>query len=203
MTEGNIELKDEIGKLMTVWKQVSKWLQNLPDDTSRFLGFFAWLNSYLEEKGYGRIIIVGGFAVEIYTGSTYRTLDVDIIVEGSRARKIVEEFIRTLSEEPTSRVYMIMSPLLASKAVDVVGSYYVSGKPPVKISIDKYHVYVEPPEELIVKYLSAWKYWRSEEDRDKVLILYRSLKGRLDLDYVRSRARSEGVEDLLRKLVEE
>ncbi len=96
---------------------------------NRFLGLFAWLNWFLEEKGYGKIIIVGGFAVEVYTGSTYRTLDVDLIVEGRLARRILEEFIGRISSEKASRVYITTLPILASKAIDIVGSDYVGGKP--------------------------------------------------------------------------
>ncbi len=100
--------------------RVYEWLQGLDDDTSRFLGFFAWLNWFLEENGYGRIIIMGGFAVEVYTGSTYRTLDVDVIVEGPLARKIIEEFLERITHEKTSRVYITSLPILAS---------YISGNP--------------------------------------------------------------------------
>ncbi|GEM_PF-4198412 len=39
---------------------------------------------------------------------------------------------------------------------------YDKAKGPVKVNVNDYYVYLEEPEELIVKYLSAWKYWRSE-----------------------------------------
>jgi len=44
-------------------------------ETDRFLKFLAILNTLLEDKGLGRIIIVGGFAVELYSGRSYRTGD--------------------------------------------------------------------------------------------------------------------------------
>ena len=47
-------------------------------ETDRFLKFLAMLNTLLEEKGLGRVIIVGGFAAEIYSGRSYRTGDVDM-----------------------------------------------------------------------------------------------------------------------------
>ena len=42
-------------------------------ETDRFMKFFAILNTLLEEKGFGRMIIVS-FAVEIYSGRVYRTV---------------------------------------------------------------------------------------------------------------------------------
>lgn len=191
-----------VEQMLQQWPRIYEWLRSLSDETSRFLGFFAWLNWFLEKNRYGRIIIVGGFAVEVYTGSTYRTLDVDIITEGPLTRKILEKILEKITHEKTSRVYITTLPVLAAKAIDIVGSNYTSSRPPVKIRLDKYYVYVEAPEELIVKYLAAWKYWKSEEDRDKALLLYKSLRGRLDLNYIKNRARMENVEDLLRKLEE-
>jgi hypothetical protein len=37
-------------------------------ETDRFLKFLAILNTLVEERHLGRIIIVGGFAAEIYSG---------------------------------------------------------------------------------------------------------------------------------------
>ncbi len=36
--------------------------------------------------GIGRIVVTSGFAVEIYTGRVYRTMDIDVIVEGEKAK---------------------------------------------------------------------------------------------------------------------
>ncbi|RLG39361.1 MAG: hypothetical protein DRO01_05860, partial [Thermoproteota archaeon] len=55
----------------------------------------------------------------------------------------------------------------------------------------------EAPEDLIVKSLAGWKFWNSEEDRDKAILLLRALRGRVDLEYIRRRAKEEGVLDVL------
>lgn len=57
-------------------------------------------------------------------------------------------------------------------------------KEPVKVEVNNYHVYIEAPEELIVKYLFAWKYWESEVYRDKVLALIAVLWDKIDESYV-------------------
>ncbi|WP_460024312.1 hypothetical protein [Infirmifilum sp. SLHALR2] len=47
------------------------------------LEVLAAVNTFLAERGLGRLVIVGGFAVEIYSGGAYRTGDVDVVVEGA------------------------------------------------------------------------------------------------------------------------
>jgi len=59
---------------------VLRELESEADEARRYLKLFAWLNTRLEERGIGRIIITGDFAVEIYTGRAYRTMDVDVLV---------------------------------------------------------------------------------------------------------------------------
>ncbi len=184
-----------LSELLSDYKVIVDKLKELRDDTSRFLLFIAWLNSFLESRSMGRIIVVGGFAVEVYTGSSYRTLDVDIVVENSKAYSIVKSFLEKISEERSSRVYFPLLPVLASKAIDIVGTMYSGRRRPVRVEVDDYHVYVEAPEELLVKYLAAWKYWGSSEDRDKAILLAKTLYDKLDVEYINVRAKEEGVED--------
>ena len=61
-------------------------LERTRDETKRYLKLIAWLNTKLEEKAKGRIIITGGFAVEVYTARTHRTMDVDVIIEDSQRK---------------------------------------------------------------------------------------------------------------------
>ena len=171
-------------------------IRNIVDETSRFLLLMAWLNTRIENWSFGRIIIVGGFAVEFYTGSTYRTLDVDLIVEGKDAMKIVQGFFSKISEKPC-RAYLPVFDAISSKGIDIVGFIYDKTKSPVKVNIDNYYAYLEAPEELIVKYLYAWKYWMSEIDRDKVLALIAVLWDKVDKNYVLIRVEEEKVKDKL------
>ncbi len=170
-------------------------VRSIVDETSRFLFLMAWLNTRIENWGFGRIII-GGFAVEFYTGSTYRTLDVDLIVEGGDAMKIIQCFFDRISEKPC-KAYLPYFDAISSKGIDIVGFVYDKTKNSVKVNINGYYVYVEAPEELIVKYLYAWKYWRSEVDRDKVLALIAVLWDKVDRNYVLMRAEEERVKDKL------
>jgi len=91
-------------------------------ETDRFLKFLAILNTLLERKRLGRVIIVGGFAAEIYSGRSYRTGDVDIIVEGGSA-DIVREVLREFSDFGL-RIYLPKIREISEKGIDIVGENY-------------------------------------------------------------------------------
>lgn len=174
-------------------------LERFFDETRRYLYFLAWLNSRMEEEKLGRIIVTGGFAVEVYTGRVYRTMDVDIIAEN--CSQLVERFLSRFSEK-IARGYLPRLDILTVKSIDIVSVVYDRKMPPVKLIVDEdNYVYLEPPEELIVSYLSGWKYWSSSEDRDKALWVLVTWRNKLNLEYVKSRAREEEVEDKLEELL--
>jgi len=178
---------------------VLRELESEADEARRYLKLFAWLNRRLEERGIGRIIITGGFAVEIYTGRVYRTMDVDIVVEGAGAARIVEEFLKRIGEK-IGRGYLPYAETISAKSIDIVSTVYDREMKPVRLMVGDSHVYIEPPEELLIRYLSAWKFWGSTEDRDKAVWLYYTWRNRMNLDYVADKARRTEVEDKLSEL---
>ncbi|NPA98667.1 MAG: hypothetical protein GXO43_04740, partial [Crenarchaeota archaeon] len=66
--------------------------------------------------------------------------------------------------------------------------------------IREFEILIDPPEDLIIGYLAAWKYWESDIDKEKALLLLISLYDILDYDYLQARAREEKVEEELRLL---
>nr|WP_238699226.1 MULTISPECIES: hypothetical protein [unclassified Sulfolobus] len=160
--------------------------------------FLAILNTLLEEKGLGRIIIVGGFAAEIYSGRSYRTGDVDIIVEGE-AIDLVIQVLKQISDFGL-RIYLPKIREISEKGIDIVGKVYNRLKPPLKIQVDSYHVFIIPPEEVILTYLEAWKFWNSIEDRNKTILVYCSQLNRLDIEYLNSESERRQVKDYLEKI---
>jgi len=71
---------------------------------------------------------------------------------------------------------------------------------PVKLVVGNRHVYVESPEDLLIRYLAAWKLRGSTEDRDKAVWLYYTWRNKMDLDYVAEKAKMTEVEDKLSEL---
>jgi len=178
---------------------VLRELESEVDEARSYLKFLAWLNRRLEEKGVGRIIITGGFAVEIYTGRVYRTMDVDVVVEGAGAARIVEEFLKRIGEK-IGRGYLPYAEVISAKSIDIVSTAYDREMKPVKLVVGDRHVYVEPPEELLIRYLAAWELRGSTEDKDKAVWLYYTWRNRMGLGYVADKVRRAGVEDKLSEL---
>jgi hypothetical protein len=191
------ELLKELERFLS---SIAAKLEKEHDPTKRFLRLVAALNTWFESRGLGRLIVTGGFAVELYTGTVYRTLDVDLIVEGGAAVRLLQAVLERLGER-IGRGYLLRWAPLALKSIDIVSTVYSKPARPVKLCIEPEGcVYLEPPEELIVTYLAAWKYWGSTVDRDKALWLYAAWVERLDKEYLKRRAREEGVEDFLQEI---
>jgi hypothetical protein len=193
----DFKVEEVASELLRVFEEkILPRLLSITDESKRYLLFAGWLNTFLEERGMGRIIITGGFAVEIYTGRVYRTMDVDIIVEGNA--RIVESFLAGFSER-IGRGFLPIYDVLSLKSIDIVSTVYNRGKPPVKILVEEYYVYLDPVEDLIAIYLDGWKNWGSTEDRDKAIWLMATWANKLDLEYLEEICRSRRVFD---KLVE-
>ncbi len=168
------------------------------DETEAVLRFLAWLNGVVSKLG-GRIIITGGFAAEVYSGRAYRTLDVDVIVEGGpRVVRLVEELLRRLGDKP-AREYLVAG---LPKAIDIV-AVTAGRRRLVELETPEGIVYIESPEDTIAAYLRGWKYWGSLEDRDKALAVLTAWLDKLDLDYLRELAEKDGTLGELQRLLEE
>jgi len=173
-------------------------LESTSDETKRFLLFIAWLNGFLESRGLGRIVITGGFAVEVYTGRVYRTMDVDVIADN--CAEYVEGFLERFSEK-IGRGYLPRYEVLVLKSIDVVSSAYKRRRNPVELSVNGYKVYLDPVEDLVAVYLSGWKYWGSTEDRDKALWLLATWLDKIDAEYLKATCEEKGVLDKLEELL--
>jgi len=194
-----IEVVDEL--LRDFNDRILPLIESERDEARRYLKLLAWLNTWLEKNGFGRIIVTGGFAVEVYTGRAYRTMDVDIIVEGVEANAVVEKFLERMAER-ISRGYLPYSEAISLKSIDIVSTTYDRELKPVKLVVNSDYIYLEPPEELLIRYLAAWKFWESTEDRDKALWLYYIWRDRMNLDYIARKAKIENVYDKLLELQE-
>jgi hypothetical protein len=190
-----VEVEEVVSRLLREFEErVLPRLLAIPEETKRYLVFVGWLNKSLEERGLGRIIVTGGFAVEVYTGRAHRTMDVDVIVEGSVG--VVEDFLEGFSER-IGRGYLPTYEVLSLKSIDIVSTLYARRRKPVKLLVDEYYVYLDPVEDLIATYLNGWKYCGSTEDRDKALWLLLTWRDRLDWEYLVESCRESGVLDLL------
>ena len=163
-----------------------------------FLYFVACLNSFLERHGIGRLIIVGGYAVELYSGGAYKTGDVDVIVEGDV--DFVKSVLSKLSGKRGGRIWVLREIGLISKAIDIVSSLYDKEKNPVRVEVEDFTVYIEPPEETIISCLNACIYWKSDLDCEKAAMVMAAQWDRIDWSYLRARSEKENVAEILEKI---
>ncbi|MGC9067655.1 MAG: hypothetical protein ACP5GU_00845 [Thermoprotei archaeon] len=163
----------------------------------------AFINTFLEKHALGKIIISRGFAAEFYSGGGYKTLDVDVIVEGkTETVNLLKELLKSIGYIESGRFYVATLSSLVDKALDIVGVVYDKPKPPIKIKTNEYHVYMIPPEEAIIYALAAAKYWLSVSDFERAVLVYVVQKENLDIEYLKKRAREENVTEYLTKIIE-
>lgn len=165
------------------------------NETERVACFVACLNEALKERG-AKLVVTGGFGVELFTGASYRTADVDLKVEGPY--EVMEELERALEEsgERFAREWAIKG---LTKAIDLLPP---SGEEILEIETPCGTLYVERPERLLVRYLAAWKFWESKEDRDKAFALAYALEDLIDWSKVEELSKKESVYDKLEELRE-
>ena len=167
--------------------------------------FVSLLNSFLETRGLGRVIIVGGYAVELYSGGAYRTGDVDLVVEG--CKDLVVEALDYISPR-TTRIWLLDELGLVGRAIDIVSDVYSGIKKPIRLDVGEYRVYVEPPENTILSSIRACIYWSSDIDCEKAAMVMASQWERIDWETlldaanIKERAKLLKIRDIVREVVE-
>ncbi|UXD21317.1 hypothetical protein IPA_02820 [Ignicoccus pacificus DSM 13166] len=166
--------------------------KDFSDETERVACFLACLNEVLEKLG-TRLQVTGGFAVELYTGASYRTADIDVKLDNPSVADLLEEALNEIAERG-GREWIFQGLL---KAIDLLPSEVEEC---LIIETPCGKLYVERPERLLVRYLAAWKYWNSTEDRDKALMLAYAWSDHLDWEILERLAKKELVEDKLEEV---
>lgn len=150
------------------------------------------ITAFLSEK-FGDFIVVGGFATSLHCLGAYRTMDVDVVYAGG-LEKLEESLMRLGFKR--NRVWCHEE---ADYALDIV--------PPsepgrtLTFEIGGYKVRVASPEDTIINDLAGYKFWEDRSLLDRAVLVFRAQKDRLDIKYMRRRARGRGVADVLEELV--
>lgn len=151
-----------------------------------------YLSSRLSEKG-GKIFLVGGQAVETYTGGVFTTGDVDITTTNYEA---TEEALSALG---FTKIGMIWVNARLGIAVHLVASYPTRSEKARTIEVDGFSVRVVGVEDLIVDRLSAAKFWKSDRDMEQAKALLETFRSSIDFEYLRTTAEKKGIGDSLER----
>jgi hypothetical protein len=158
------------------------------------LYFMGLLTREAEEKNLYPIV-VGGSAVDFYTGGVYPSYDFDIISD----RKIIGEILeKKFGFKPLGR-HWINEQIGIS--VEVPDNHLAGDRERSKtMKIAGLRIFVIGIEDLIIDRLNACVHWKSQTDCDQAQFLVRYYMARLDLRYLEDKARSEGVFRALEKM---
>jgi len=157
-----------------------------PDRVRRRLIALGALTARLASLGI-EPILVGGFALEVYTEGGYATADVDLALPSGPE---VDAAFSDLGFEKRGRFWV--RPELEL--------YFEAPAPPdlpgetaarTELEVDGLRVVVLGVEDLLVDRMRAWIHWKSDEDGRWAARLAALYAGELDWDYLRSRAADE------------
>jgi len=164
-------------------------LTDEPDRIRRRLVALGALTARLVDEGL-EPILVGGFAVEVYTDGGYATADVDLALDSCAE---VDEAFADLGFEKVGRFWVREDLDLLFEAPAASG---LPGEdaPRTVLDVDGLRVVVLGVEDLILDRVRAWVHWKSDEDGRWATRLASLYVDDIDWPYVRGRAASDPAE---------
>lgn len=143
-------------------------------------------------------MLVGGAAVELYTGGSYTTGDLDFVgqVPPNVARALEHEGFRKEGRHWIHERFQIF--------VEFPGSAVEPGVTTAFLDVEGIKVLTLSPEDMIVDRLEAWQFWRSATDGMSAYLIWRAQLKRLDEKRLAAIGRQRGVDESLsglRKLI--
>lgn len=167
---------------------------DLDEGPPRTAALVAWVQGLFAREEAPIPVLVGGGAVELYTGGAYTTGDLDFLGEVPRAvAEALEEagFTRRgrhwIHEEGQVFLEFPSSGLSAGETADY-------------LEVEGERVLVLGPEALIVDRLAAWEHWQSEVDAANAFLLWARTAEQLDMERLQALALRSGVERSLERL---
>jgi hypothetical protein len=175
-------------------KEEIETVLRLPEGPRRTAAIAAWFQGLYENEA-SKPILVGGAAVELYTGGAYTTGDLDFVghVPGKVARALEESGFR---KEGRHWVHSESETFL-----ELPGSSLEPNEGAARIVLEGSAVTVIRPEALIVDRLAAWQFWNSVIDGANAFLILRAQWRRLDRRLVATLAKSRRVEKALDRLL--
>jgi hypothetical protein len=164
---------------------------DIAEGPERTAALTQWVQS-LFEPDLDIPILVGGGAVELYTGGAYTTGDLDFV---GNVPTSVSKALTTAGFTREGRHWIHEE---GGIFLEFPSSALDAGAIAAFIEVASAKVLIISPEDLIVDRLAAWKFWVSPIDGVNAYLLYRIQYRDLDLERLRERAEIEDVSDALR-----
>jgi predicted nucleotidyltransferase len=166
-------------------------IENLVDKKAYFMSL---LTREAEKKNI-RPIVVGGSAVDFYTEGIFPSYDIDLI--GSR--KVIGEILERKFGFNRSGRHWINEQI--GIFVEVPGDRLAGNLDKVTtIKVNELKVYVIGIEDLIIDRMAACSEWKSDTDCKQAQYLLTYYHGRIDFNYLNTKAKDEGLLKMIKKL---
>lgn len=171
-----------------------KTILSLSNQPERTAALAQWMQNLYAERG-DRPVLVGGTAMELYTGGVYLTDDLDFVgtvpplVEAALKEAGFGQFGRHWIHEE-ERVFFVFH----DKALE-------GGKRAVERLFGTYRVLLIRPEDLLVDRLVSWKYCESPLHGVQAYLLYSGTHWWMDVAHLRDRTVQNEVEPALNSLL--
>jgi hypothetical protein len=167
-------------------------LKKEPNELKKKMMLLGYITSRLERNSQS-VFLVGGQAVETYTAGQFTTGDIDITTTD---RKTTERILARVGFKEEGMVWLNEGVGIAVHIVDIIPKSTEGAR---TIHVGPYVVRVVGVEELIVDRLAAAKFWKNRRDAEQATALINTFAKRIDMKYLRRRAREEKVYDILPK----
>ncbi|MGI0045791.1 MAG: hypothetical protein ACREBB_01195 [Nitrosotalea sp.] len=158
-----------------------------------FLGFFT---TKLKENGVDAML-VGGEAIDIYTGGTFATSDIDLLVDDkAMTEKLLNKF-EFEKKENTLWFNMDLNIIIHIIPMPYSGNFNKLRK----FKVRDYELRVAAPEDLIQNRLYSAKFWKSniQRDMEESIALLRIFSDSIDDSYLDKLAKEHDIMDYLAK----
>ncbi|MFW5979626.1 MAG: DUF6036 family nucleotidyltransferase [Halanaerobium sp.] len=169
------------------------------DNFSKKLKIIAVLTSAIKEKLNLTPVVVGGQAVEFYTGGGYATMDVDMICETST--KKIAEVIEKLGFYRDNKYWILDSNKIDLAIETPSGPLAGSVDKLMELEIGQHTAYFIGIEDIIIDRLNAYVHWNEKWQEEWILGMLVSNYDDIDFEYLHKRAGEERINDYLTKMI--
>ena len=164
----------------------------LPEGPARTAALVSWLQGLYEDET-DKPILVGGAAVELYTGGAYVTGDLDLV---GTVPPSVASNLRDAGFERRGRHFVHEAGQIF---IEFPSSTLGIDEEPVVLEVERCRVLIVEPEALVADRLAAWQAWKSPEDGVNAWLVTRSRE--IDLKRVGQLAEERGVQEAAQALM--
>lgn len=181
-------------------KEIDSVLDEDIDNFSKKIKIIAVLTSAIKENLNITPVVVGGQAVEFYTGGGYATMDVDIICEASTEK--IGKILEKIGFYRDNKYWILDSNKLDLAVETPSGPLAGAVDKLMELEIGKHTTYFIGIEDIIIDRLNAYVHWNEKWQEEWILGMMVSNYDDIDWEYLNKRASQESVNDSLKRMID-